>query len=63
MVDSMTSRSDQAAVAVELPTGLPRVTPAAARLLAVIVRDAARETPVVELRIGRPDEPPEAVAS
>jgi hypothetical protein len=39
------------------------VTPAAARLLAAIVRDAARETPVIELRIGRPDEPPEAVAS
>lgn len=63
MVDSMTSRSDQATVAVELPTGLPRVTPAAARLLAVIVLDGARETPVIELRFGRPDEPPEAVAS
>ncbi len=59
----MTPRSDQATVAVELPAGLPPVTPAVARLLAVIVRDAAREASVVELRVGRPGEPPEAVAS
>jgi hypothetical protein len=58
----MRSRSDDA-IAVEVPAAFPPMTSAAARLLAAIVRDAARETPVIELRIGRPDEPPEAVAS
>jgi hypothetical protein len=59
----MTSRSDQAMIAVEVPAGLPPVAPAAARLLAVIVRDAAREASVIELRIGPSVDAPEAVAS
>lgn len=50
-------------IEVVVPADRPPLTAEAARALAAIVRDAARETPVVELRIGSSAEPPEAVAS
>lgn len=59
----MTSRSDEATITVEVPAALPPMTPAAVRLLAAMLRDASREAPVVELRIGRSPDEPEAVAS
>ena len=50
-------------IEVVVPASPPPLTAAAVRVLAAIVRDASRATPVVELRIGSSAEPPEAVAS
>ncbi|WP_208027883.1 hypothetical protein [Rhabdothermincola sediminis] len=59
----MSRPSDRASVVLEVPDGLPQLTGDAARLLLAMVRDAAREPSVVELRIGRSPDEPEAVAS
>jgi hypothetical protein len=50
-------------IEVVVPASPPPLTAEAVRVLAAIVRDAARETPVVELRIGHSPDEPEAVAS
>lgn len=50
-------------IEVVVPASPPPLTAETVRVLAAIVRDAARETPVVELRIGSSAEPPEAVAA
>lgn len=59
----MSRSSDRTTVAVTVPDEAPVLSPVAARLLLAIVRCDVVEAPVVDLRIGRSPDEPEALAS
>ena len=59
----MSRRPERPKVAVVVPDEAPVLSPVAARLLLAIVRGDVVEAPVVDLRIGRSPDEPEALAS
>ena len=59
----MSRPSDRPKVAVTIPDEAPVLSPVAARLLLAIVRGDVVAASVVDLRIGRSPDEPEALAS